>query len=228
MREAAEMASAKGKITRWLGGSFLRRASVAGAADVGGFRRLVLRGEVPPPAAGTKLQVLLPSDDMRTYSPIATPEGIVLLGWTHAGGPGARWMAEVQVGSEVRFVGPQRSLELAAGPVVIAGDETSVAVAASFAAERPGQVQVVLHAGSVDDVRAAAESVGVRAAVFARGALQPVVDAVVAAHAAAPAATVALTGGSELIVALRAALRERGVGAVKAKTYWVPGRRGLD
>jgi NADPH-dependent ferric siderophore reductase len=223
------MASAKGRLARVLGGVLLQRAEIVGAVDVGGFRRLVLRGAGAPPRAGAKLQVLLPSDDMRTYTPIASPDGIVLLGWTHAGGPGAQWLAEGKVGSSVRFIGPQRSLELPAGPIILVGDETSVGVAASFEAERPGQLQVVLEAGSVRDVLTAAESVGVRPAhVLPRGERQRVIEAVVAAHAATSAATIALTGGSELVLAVRRGLLERKIPRIKTKTYWVPGKRGLD
>lgn len=78
------MSSAKGKLVRLLGGAFLRRASVASAEDVGGFRHVVLRGDMLKPGAGTKLQILLPSDDMRTYTPIASTDGVALLGWKHA------------------------------------------------------------------------------------------------------------------------------------------------
>lgn len=223
------MPSAKGKLVRWLGGAFLHPTTVTAAEDVGGFRRLVLRGDAPKPDAGTKLQLLLPSDDMRTYTPIASNDGIVLLGWKHAGGPGARWLSEVQPGAEVRFVGPQRSLELPAGPVVVVGDETSVAVAASFEAERPGQVQAVFQAGAVDDVRAAAERVGLtRITVVPRGDVPGTVDAIATARAKAADATVGLTGGSELVVAVRSALRARRLDGIKTKTYWIPGKRGLD
>lgn len=223
------MSSAKGKLVRLLGGAFLRRAYVSSAEDVGGFRRVVLRGDVPTPGAGTKFQILLPSDDMRTYTPIAAADGVALLGWKHATGPGARWISEVKLGAELRFVGPQRSLELPAGPVIIVGDETSVAVAASFEVDRPGQVTTVLQAGAVDDVRVAAERVGLRpAAVVPRGDTAATVDAVASAHAAAPRAVVGVTGGSELVLAVRSALRARGITNLKTKTYWVPGKRGLD
>lgn len=223
------MSSAKGKIVRWIGGAFLNHATVAEVEDVGGFRRLVLRGDVPKPGAGTKFQILLPSDDMRTYSPIASKEGVVLLGWKHAGGPGARWLADTKIGTEVRFVGPQRSLELPSGPAIIVGDETSVAVAASFAAERPGQVHAVFQAGSIDDVRAAAERVGLdEATIVRREDVAGTTDAVVAARAKTPNAVVGLTGGSELVLAVRAALRARGLHDIKTKTYWIPGKRGLD
>lgn len=223
------MSSAKGKIVRLLGGAFLRRANIVSAEEVGGFRRLILRGDVPPPRAGTKLQMLLRSDDMRTYTPIASREEIVLLGWKHAGGPGARWFAEVQPGTEVRFAGPQRSLELPAGPVIVVGDETSVALAASFEVERPGQVHAVFQAGSVDDVRAAAERVGLgQIAVVPRGDVAAIVETVAAARANVPSAVVGLTGGSDLVLAVRSALRARGINNIKTKTYWIPGKRGLD
>jgi NADPH-dependent ferric siderophore reductase len=221
--------SAKGKIARLLGGMFLGRARCASAEDIGGFRHLVLRGDMAAPSAGTKLQMLLPSDDMRTYSPVAMPDGVVLLGWKHAGGPGARWIAEVQPGTEVRFAGPQRSLELAAGPIIIVGDETSVAVAAGFEVERPGQVHAVFQVGAVDDARTAAARLGLRpVAVVPRGDIAGVVDAVAKAHGSIPRAVVAVTGGSELVLAVRSALRTRGITNIKTKTYWVPGKRGLD
>lgn len=223
------MSSPKGKMARLFGGLLLRRATIATAEDVGGFRRLVLRGDRAACPAGTKLQILLPSDDMRTYSPVASPDGMVLVGWKHAGGPGGQWIAEVKAGSEVRFVGPQRSLELPSGPVIVVGDETSVAVAGSFEVERPGQVQALFQAGSVEDTRAAAQSVGLRSAfVFPRGETNQLVEAVAAAHAAAPQAVVGLTGGSELVLAVRNALRKQGIRDVKTKAYWIPGKRGLD
>ncbi len=207
----------------------LKRAAVIAAQEVGGFQRLLVRSDVPKFAAGTKVQLLLPSDDVRTYSPVATADGMVLLGWKHAGGPGARFMSSVRAGEELLFVGPQRSLELAEGPAVIVGDETSVAVAASFAAERPGQVHAIIQGGASSDIRVAAESVGLHQVdAVPRGDTAATVDAVVAKLVASPKASVALTGGSELIVAVRAALRRANVGALKTKTYWIPGKAGLD
>lgn len=221
--------STKGKIVRLLGSVMLKRASVVAAESVGGFRRVVLKGEVPAFAAGAKVQVLLPSDDVRTYTPIAGPGGLSLLGWVHAGGPGARWIAGVQVGEEVQFIGPQRSLELGAGPVIVIGDETSVAVAAALQAERPGQVRAVLCGGSIQDVRAAADSVGLSGAeVVGRGEVESIARHVVAMREAEPGALIAVTGGSELVVACREALRGAGIRDVKAKTYWVPGKTGID
>ena len=215
------MSSAKGKLVRLFGGMVLNRATVVLVEEVGeDFRRLVLRGDAAMPKAGTKLEILLPSDDMRTYTPIPTADGIVLLGWKRAGGPGARWMSQVELGEEVCFSGPSRSLVLPDGPVILVGDETSIAVAAAFEAERPGRVQVVLEVGSVDRVRTAAESVGLRQiALFPTGQTSQVIDAVVAMRAASPQAVVALTGGSDLIRAVRAGLRTLGMRKVKTRAY---------
>ena len=222
--------SLKGKFARLLGGMLLKTARVASVEAVGrGFQRLLLHGDVPTPRAGTKVQLLLPSDEMRTYSPIAAPDGITLLGYKHAGGPGARWMCEVKAGDNVRFADPQRSLELPAGPVILVGDETSVAVASAFEAERPGEVHAVFQVDAIEDVHVAVGAMGLRrATVVPRGGTYDVVEAVLAARAAAPSASLALTGGSELVVAARAALRARSLHDIKTKPYWVPGSAGLD
>lgn len=225
------MASGNGKVLRLLSAVLLKRASIIDADVVGGFRRLVVRAEVPQFAAGAKIQVLLPSDEARTYTPIPSPHGMTLLAWTHAGGPGARWMASVGVGvgESIQFLGPHRSLELAAGPVVIVGDETSVAVAAAFEAERPRQVHAVIQSNSGQDIRAAAAAaVGLSSLeVVSRG--DTIATAAIVGKLAATAGTaLALTGCSALVVSVRDALRAVGIENVKTKPYWIPGRVGLD
>lgn len=223
------MSSVKGKLVRMISRVAFPRATIAATQRVGGFQRLVLRCEVSKPAAGTKLQPLLPSDDTRTYTPIGASEGLVLLGWTHAGGPGARWMSGARPGEVLPFVGPQRSLALDAGPVVLVGDETSVAVAASFAVERPGALHAIIQAEGAADVRGAAESVGLsQIEVVPRGDTTATVAAVHESLSSIPNAVVALTGGSELVVTVREALRQAGVRNIKTKTYWSPGKTGLD
>jgi len=223
------MSSIKGKLVRLVSRVALDRATVVSAESIGGFRRLLLQTSAQTAAAGTKLQLLLPTDDVRTYTPIATPEGIVLLGWMHAGGPGARWMTNARAGDVLPFVGPQRSLVLDAGPVVLVGDETSVAVAAAFAVERPGQVHAVIQADAAADVPAAAASVGLTSIdVVARRDTAATIEAVQSFLAQTPNAVVALTGGAELIVAARDELRRAGVTNLKGKAYWIPGRAGLD
>ncbi|HEY8432648.1 MAG TPA: hypothetical protein VIL20_29960 [Sandaracinaceae bacterium] len=224
------MSSLKGRIARLLSNVAMKRAEIVSVSELGGFSRLLLRCEPSGYEPGTKVQLLLPSDDMRTYSPIRAPEGMVLLGWKHAGGPGSRWLASARAGDEVPFVGPQRSLALdAARPAIVVGDETSVAVAAALSSARPGRVHAVLQSDAADDVRAAAESVGLDAFdLVPRADTAATVRAILAKRSTTPDAIVALTGGSELVTAVRDALRREGVRDVKTKAYWIPGRTGLD
>lgn len=221
--------SPKGKLVRVLAGARLKRAAVVAVHEFGGFQRLRVQYNEQRVAAGTKIQVLLSSDDMRTYTPIPALDGMLLLGWKHAGGPGARWMATVQTGDELRFVGPQRSLTLTAGPVILIGDETSVAVAAAYATERPGQIHTIIQTAAPADVRTASESVGLpQVGTVARGDTAATVEAVVAILARTPDSHVVLTGGADLVVAVRDGLRRAGVRNITTKTYWIPGKTGLD
>lgn len=223
------MSSVKGKLVRLVSRFALARGTVVSTQLFGGFQRVVLRSDATKPQAGTKLQLLLPTDDVRTYSPIASPDGIVLLGWVHAGGPGAHWMANAKPNEVLPYAGPQRSLTLGAGPVVLVGDETSVAVAAAFANERPGQVYAVIQSEAAQDVLAAAGSVGLEPIEVApRGDTGATVAIVQKRLRVWPNAVVAVTGGSELVVAVRAALRSEGVKNIKTKAYWIPGKTGLD
>lgn len=222
------MSSTKGKIARFMSG-LLKRATIGEVEDIGGFRRVTLRCELPAFSGGTKVQILLPSDDMRTYTPVRAPAGMVLLGWTHAGGPGSHWLKQARVGEELPFFGPQRSLELASGPAVLVGDETSVAAAASLQLDRPGQVHAVIASDAASDVRGAAASIGLHdVELVPRGNTAEVRRAVERCLSIWPGATVALTGGSELVLGVRSALRQSGVRNIKTKTYWIPGKAGLD
>jgi len=212
-----------------MSGLLLRRAVVEAVQQIGGFARVVLRSDLGTFPAGTKVQILLPSDDVRTYTPVLAPEGLLLLGWKHAGGPGSRWLSSARVGEVLPFVGPQHSLELPAGRVVLVGDETSVAVAASLSSARPGQVHAIIQSNAASDVHEGAASVGLREALVVPAGNHADVARAVSAHLAKwPDALVALTGGSPLIVATRDALRRDGIRHIKTKTYWVPGRTGLD
>ena len=224
------MALTKGKIIRLLASAILKRATVSSVQDIGGFRLLQLRTDVASFAAGTKLQLLLPSDGMRTYTPIGGARAsLMLLGWTHAGGPGADWVSKVSVGEEVRFVGPQRSLEVAPGPMILVGDETSVAVAAAFSAERPSQVHAIIQTDFTEATREAAKIMHIGSLeVVPRGDNTTTVERITSKLKSLSNATVVLTGCSESVIAIRAALRLAGIRDVKTKPYWIPGKRGLD
>lgn len=195
----------KGRIFRALGGLLLHEARVTAVHVDGPFATLDLDSDALRDAApGDKIQVLLPGDVVRTYTPIPG-DAPRLLVYLHGETPGPRWARAVRVGERVRFKGPDRSLVLPPGDRVVVGDETSVAVARAYRATAL--------------IETAHEIRGVRA--FARGDYAGIAAAVPAG------AVVGLTGGAPLIQGVRAELRRRGIDA-KVKTYWAPGRSGLD
>ncbi len=222
--------SAKGRILRVFE-KLLVEATITAVEDRGPALRWL---ELTPARAaeispGDKMQLLLPSDEVRTYSPVPLGGGrFGVLVFVRADSPASRWARSAAVGDRVRLAGPSRSLTLPAGPVTVVGDETSIAVAASYARARPGQVTTVLELDEGLEADAALAALGLgqarvvrRAPSAARGsALEPALAEV---HG-----TVGVTGGGELVQRARAALRARGVREIKTKAYWVEGRAGLD
>lgn len=195
------MSSPKGRIFRLLGGAFLHAARVTATRIDGGFAWIDLASDALRAAKpGDKVQLLLPGDDVRTYTPVPDGRNTRLLVHLHGDTPGPRWARSVQVGDVLRFKGPDRSLTLPDGPAVIVGDATSIAVALAY--------------------RATAWIEGVDFEGMHRLENLDAIDL--------PAgAAVGVTGGAPLVQRARAALRRRGV-EPRVKTYWAPGRVGLD
>ena len=233
------MSSGKGRILSFFGGLVLTEATITHNEALGPYRRLSLRGEglqAKTFEPGDKLQLLLPGDDVRTYPPITWARGETsLLVYLHGETtPAPRWAKSAAPGDILRFVGPQRSLSLPPGHVVIVGDETSIAVAAAYSLARPAQAKAVLSVADDDAVRAAAVSVGLPSPTLIRRDAdtsahhQAIAAAARAAGAGAAGGSVGLCGGATLIPGVRAALRASGVEGVKVKAYWAPGKVGLD
>ncbi|MBK7756102.1 MAG: siderophore-interacting protein [Deltaproteobacteria bacterium] len=172
------MSSGKGRILSFFGGLVLTEATITHNEALGPYRRLSLRGEglqAKTFEPGDKLQLLLPGDDVRTYTPITWARGETsLLVYLHGETtPAPRWAQAAAPGDILRFVGPQRSLSLPPGPVVLIGDETSIAVAAALHLARPGQVKAALSVADEDAARAAAAAVGLPSpTLLARGPTQ--------------------------------------------------------
>ncbi|MEZ4367537.1 MAG: hypothetical protein R2939_14860 [Kofleriaceae bacterium] len=233
------MSSAKGRLLSLVGRLALREAELVAAVDLAPWLRRItlagagLRGVTARP--GDKVQVLLPSADVRTFTPI---------GWDAAAGQvelvlfrrdacvAGRWIGALREGERCRFVGPQRSLDLGVdGAVVIVGDETSLAVATAVA--RAGRdVHAVLEVDDVDGTRAAARALGVEATPVARvgddGHLGALVDGVRAALASRPTARVALTGRAQTIQRVRRELGASTRGPASVRPYWSTGKVALD
>ncbi|MBZ5709193.1 siderophore-interacting protein [Nannocystis pusilla] len=236
------MASGKGILLGALGGLLLRDATVRAICDVASSFRGVelvgpgLRGVTFHP--GDKLQMLLPSRDVRTFTPLrwdAEAGATELLVYHHAASPAGEWIRGLAVGDPCRFVGPQRSIRLPeAGPVVLFGDETSAAVARAFAAAANGRALVcVFETGAEDDLRSALGADVSRAILVRRRAdeehLPELVDQLQAELTREPGASLVLTGRAQAIQKVRAGLKARALPRpIANKAYWSLGKIGLD
>ncbi|HNH47310.1 MAG TPA: siderophore-interacting protein [Myxococcota bacterium] len=230
------MSSLKGQILNLFGKSFLAKATVLSVEDVGPlYRRLRLSTDLKKEGAyqpGDKIQILLPSLDVRTYTPVgwsAEGETEILVFRHTPGSPAGVWAAEVKVGDHFSFAGPQRSLNIPSGPALLVGDETSIAVAAAYTRHRPGLVASILEVGEESAARDAAKALGLaQATVVGRGDAPGLSSAILESWRAAPQVSVGLTGSGSLVQRAREVLREHGGPSPRIKAYWVPGKTGLD
>lgn len=214
------MASPKGRILSLLGGLLLREHPIAAVVPLSPRFRLIRLGPPEPGLRpGDKVQLLLPGDDVRTYTPFLDEGRMCLLAWLHGRGPGSRWAASTPAGP-LRFVGPQRSLTLPDGPVSLVGDETSLAVAVAYQRDRAG-VEAFIETEAEGEVAAVAAALGARLTTFRKGE-----HAAIAAAVKRAGRPTGLTGGAALITGVRGALG--GAVAVRPKAYWAEGKVGLD
>jgi ferric-chelate reductase (NADPH) len=240
------MTSTKGVLLAAMGRLVLRDARVAEVHEVSAHvRRIVISGEGLLDVvwrAGDKIQVLLPTRDVRTYTPAAwdADKGTTeLLVFDHGDSPGAVWGRRVRAGDGCRFVGPQRSLGRSRGRAgIVFGDETSYAVALAMARAVPSApLACVLEVGDRAEGEAVVAAIGLgdraQVAVIERRAndahLADVTSELARGLRAHPGGELLLTGRAQSIQAVRARLRAAGVrdrGANKA--YWAPGKTGLD
>ncbi len=230
------MPSLKGQFLNLFGKSFLAKATVRSVEDIGAqYRRLVLSTDVKKEGAyqpGDKIQLLLPSLDVRTYTPVGwTAEGETeILVFRHSpGSPAGGWVANVKVGDSFSFAGPQRSLNIPSGPVLLVGDETSIAVAAAYTRHRPGLVAALLEVEEEGAAQKAATALGLgQPRLVRRGAEGALSAAILELLAERGGVSVGLTGSGSLVQRAREVLREKGGPAPRIKAYWVPGKTGLD
>ena len=223
------MASAKGRLLDMFGRWALQEGRIT-AVEALGERFVHLTVQADPGARyspGDKIQILLPDMAVRTFTPVGWDGGRTeLLAFRHsAETPAGRWLAEVSAGDTLRFLGPQRSLTLPDGPATLIGDETALAVAAAYRRARPGQITPVFEIDPAVDAGPALRRMGLDdARVVPRGAkTSPELLAAVASGA-----PVGLAGGGPMVQRIRDELRAQGRGPFKLKTYWLPGRAGLD
>ncbi len=232
------MASGKGILLGALGGLLLRDARVQAVADVGrSFRSITLAGPGLQGVSfqpGDKVQVLLPSRDVRTFTPLRwdSAAGTTELPvYHHDATPAGLWVRALAVGDVCRFVGPQRSLPVpGSGRVVLFGDETSAAVARAIAATGVG-LTCVLETRDEAELRVALADVAGSTTTVTRTDGDEHLGAVVEGlqRARQAGASLLLTGRAQAIVAVRAGLKARGLpGSTANRAYWSLGKTGLD
>lgn len=224
--------STKGRLLRLFSG-LLNEATVTSVTEPSPQFRLI---QLQTPAGkltaqpGDKVQLLLPGNDVRTYTPIewnsdGTARLLVLL---HANTPGPRWARDVNAGQRLHFVGPQRSLVMPSGGLTLIGDETSLAVAASYVRARPGQVRCIFEIGADVTLDGVLRELQLEDAIVVRRPAGAPRGTALTSQLPTVRAAVGITGGAELVKLTRAALRARGVTDIETKAYWVEGRVGLD
>lgn len=248
-----------GRIARTLQGWFMHPARVAAVETLSPrFRLITLEGAALKDAAwtpGQKLQIAMGAGmTARTYTPMswdAAAGRTRLLAYVHDQGtgpdtaPGSRWAAGLTAGTDCRFFGPRRSLDLTGSggaeqrgqgarqePVVVFGDETSFALAASLG-PRSDESAHLFEVSDVAEARLVLARMGLdRARVIGRQAGDAHLAAAEAEliRLAARGARFALTGKAGSIQRISRALKAIGVPAarIRAKAYWAPGKTGLD
>lgn len=234
-----------GPLSRTLIRLMMKHARIVGSEALGERYRLVtlegadLRGAEW--IAGEFIQVAMGSAfRARAYTPIdwdAAAGRTRILGYVHGGGPGSAWIDGARPGDECDFFGPRRSLDVRhlSGPLAFLGDETAIGLAYALIHQNPSR-RMVCHF-EVDNAAASGAAIaGLGIAPVSTlherqpddGHLAALEDALAAG--AGDNAHFVLSGKAGTVQRLRQALRQRGVASARIlpKSYWAPGKAGLD
>lgn len=244
------MGSGKGFLLNALGGLVLRQGQVCRTRDLSPrFRWLTVQGDALRDAdwtPGDKVQVLLPTLEVRTYTPLAwdraagTTELLLFRNQPQsvspeAAHPGTRWISTVREGNACRFVGPQRSLSVAADmPAVLFGDETSFAVARALSRAATNALACVFEVSARSECAEVLAELGLAEAVCVEripdeSHLAVVNEQLQALLVKRAGAALLMTGRAQAIQGLQARRRTAGQARpYKNKAYWSLGKAGLD
>lgn len=244
------MASGKGFFLNALGGMVLRQGQVCRVRDVSPrFRWVSVQGDALRNidwTPGDKVQVLLPTLDVRTFTPMTwdrktgTTEFLLYRNQPATIGaaeerPGTHFIAAVREGDACRFVGPQRSLAVAADtPTVLFGDETSFAVARALSSSTNKTPACVFEVNARSECKEVLAELGLPDAICIErregdAHLVEVNERLQTFLSERQGARLLMTGCAQTIQDLRARRRSAGQSrADKTKAYWSLGKAGLD
>ena len=152
------------------------------AFRVSGLRRrsprllevLAERGSLGPPsgfAPGDKIKIDV-GGPTRSYTPAEfTADRLRFVGVVHGGGPGSDWLAALQLGDAMRFVGPVPSLPAPDADIewaAFVGDETTLGAAEALLGALPKNVERLGALEVHEDSAAAVQEMDIPASVLAR------------------------------------------------------------
>ncbi|MFI9640510.1 siderophore-interacting protein [Micromonospora sp. NPDC051925] len=236
------MTTLTGRLADLASGALLGTAQITGVSRLSaGFVRVKLTAEAFQKAAwapGVKLQLRPQRGRMalRTYTPVdwdATRGAVDLIGFTHAGGPGAEWFRRAAVGDACQVFGPRRSIALRdlAGAVLFVGDESSVALACALQSVT-SNASYVFEARDPAGLSQLLAGLGIaeRVAVVTKAADRTDLLRQAREVAAVGPCALVVTGDAATVHAVRRDSRNWAPAPVqvKGKAYWAEGRAGLD
>jgi ferric-chelate reductase (NADPH) len=225
---------------------FTKRARVTALEHVAdAFTRVTFAGDELRGVSwtpGQKVQIAVKGFTQRTFTPLvwnATEGSTELLVYAHGGGPVARWIGELEVGTSCSLFGPRASLDLDAvgRPALLFGDETSFGLARALSSTARGAAEVPLlfEVSSRSASEQALAAVGIRGAelVVRRvddahlGELEAAVETLVRRSSIQGAV---LSGKATTLRTVHRRLQDLGLarGQIRTKAYWAPGKSGLD
>ena len=222
----------------------MRRALVTSNTNLAqGFQLIELEGDTLKGVGwvpGEKIQVAIEgSFATRTYTPVewnALAGRTKLLCYSHGEGPGSAWCIRARPGQECHLLGPRGSIDLSAkvGPIVLIGDETSIALAHALVVDEPEIPLTCLF--EVNDLGAGQSVVGQLGIANTKTYQRRPDDAHLLrmekdlSLVAGPGVNFVLTGKATTIQSLRRALQKLGIQSpqITAKAYWAPGKSGFD
>ena len=238
------VAKAPRGLNRMLIRLLMRPATIVAAETIGkGFRLITFEGEALRGIdwrPGQKIQIMMGSAfTARTYTPMewnAVAGRMCILAYGHGDGPGSRWVQQVAPGHSCDLFGPRSSLDTRAlaGPLALFGDETSIGLAYALSYQDPDRpVSCHIEAADPREAWQTMAAVGLRdPALFERQAQDGHLAEMVAAlpALARAGASFVLTGKAGTVRHLRRALKRHAVSSARiaARTYWAPGKTGLD
>jgi ferric-chelate reductase (NADPH) len=236
------MAGVKKTILSFIGSKILTPAKISSTRNISAAFRMITLGSPAFTGAawqpGQKLQINTGDWDVRTYTPLSLdPKAgeIKILAFLHGDGPGATWAKNVKGGDLCDVLGPRPSLAVSdfSRPVILFGDETSLAVASTIVPLHKDS-KFIFEASSVDEVNAILQEIGIpQSGVVPKSAEDGHLEeafGLIKRWAINQDYQLVLTGKAQSIQKIRNLIKEEHLPftSSKVKAYWSEGKEGLD